>query len=63
MSIRSMVNRNTGFTPNFLQLGQEINLPADVMLGLPVNRETSDTPADYAKQLIDRLSENYGEVR
>ena len=63
MSIRSMVNRNTGFTPNLLQLGREINLPADVMLGLPVNRETSDTPADYAKQLIDRLSETYGEVR
>ena len=63
MSIRSMVNRNTGFTPNFLQLGREINLPADVMLGLPVNRETSDTPADHAKQLIDRLSETYGEVR
>ena len=63
MSIRSMVNRNTGFTPNFLQLGWEINLPADVMLGLPVNRETSDTLADYAKQLINRLSEPYGEVR
>ena len=63
MSIRSMVNRNTGFIPNFLQLGREINIPAGVMLGLPVNRETSDTPADYSKQLIDRLSETYGEVR
>ena len=58
-----MVNRNTGFTPNFLQLGREINQPADVMLGLPVNRETSDTPAAYAKQLIHRLSETYDEVR
>ena len=63
MSIRSMVNRNTGFTANFLQLDREINLPADVMLGLSVNKETSETAADYAKQLIDRLSATYGEVR
>ena len=63
MSICSMVNRNTGFTANFLQLDREINLPADVMLGLSVNKETSDTAADYAKHLIDRLSATYGEVR
>ena len=63
MSIRSMVKRNTGFTPNFLQLGREINLPMDVMLGLPVNKETSDTVTDYTKQLIDQLNTTYGEVQ
>ena len=63
MSIRSMVKRNTGFTPNFLQLGREINLPMDVMLGLPVNKETSYTVTDYTKQLIDQLNTTYGEVQ
>ena len=29
-----MVNRNTGFTPNFLQLEREVQMPADVMFGM-----------------------------
>ena len=40
-AIRSAVNRNTGFTPNKLMLGREINIPAHLMFPLaavePVN--------------------------
>ena len=30
-AMRSTVNRSTGFTPNMLMLGREINLPSDLM--------------------------------
>ena len=32
-AIRSTVNRQTGFTPNFLMLGREIVQPIDIMFG------------------------------
>ena len=32
MAIRSTVNRQTGFTPNFLMLGREVLQPIDLML-------------------------------
>ena len=35
MCIRSTVNSYTGFTPNFLRLGQEVNMPTEIMFGLP----------------------------
>ena len=63
MSVRSMVNRNTGFTPNFLQLGREVHMPADVMFGMPVEMEGDKEPADYARQLVDKLGVAYAEVR
>ena len=31
MALRSSVNRSTGFTPNKLMLGREVNIPADLM--------------------------------
>ena len=61
MSIRSMVNRNTGFTPNMLQLGREINMPADVLLGTP--RKEEDCSATYVQQLLERMGEVHAEVR
>jgi len=32
MSLRATVNRNTGFTPNLMQLGREISMPLDILL-------------------------------
>jgi hypothetical protein len=33
--IRSPMNRSTGFTPNKLMLGREVNLPADLVFRPP----------------------------
>ena len=34
-ALRSAVNRNTGFTPNRLMLGREVNIPATLMYKPP----------------------------
>jgi hypothetical protein len=34
-AIRSSVNRSTGFTPNMLMLGREVNQPADLLYRTP----------------------------
>ena len=33
MALRVTANRSTGLTPNMLQLGCEVNMPADILLG------------------------------
>ena len=63
MSVRSMVNQNTGFTPNFLQLGREIHMPADVMFAVPLQKDADKEPAEYARQLVDQLGIAYAQVR
>ena len=60
--VRYMVNINAGFTLNLLQLGREVNMPADIMLGVPVSKEPPQGHAEYAKQLIQRLGVAYAEV-
>ena len=62
MSVRSMVNRNTGFTPNFLQLGREIHMPADVMFAVPLQKDADKERAEYARQLVDQLGIAYAQV-
>ena len=47
MAIRSTVNRQTGFTPNFLMLGREVLQPIDLMLN-PGGEEEQRTPGTYA---------------
>ena len=47
MAIRSTVNRQTGFTPNFLILGQEVLQPIDLMLHTG-GVEERGTPGTYA---------------
>ena len=47
MEIRSTVNRQTGFTPNFLMLGREVLQPIDLMLN-PGGEEERRTPGTYA---------------
>ena len=38
-ALRSSVNRHTGFTPNMLMLGREINQPVDLMFRTPTEHE------------------------
>ena len=63
MNIRSMVNRSTGFTPNMLQLGHEVNLPVDVIYGLPVVRKFFETAAGYLKVLLAQFRQVHAEAR
>ena len=63
MNIRSMVNRSTGFTPNMLQLGHEVNLPVDVIYGLPVVRKFFETAAGYLKVLLAQFRQVHVEAR
>ena len=46
MAIRSTVNRQTGFTQNFLMLGREVLHPIDLMLH-PGGEEDRGTPGTY----------------
>ena len=63
MNIRAMVNRSTGFTPNMLQLGHEINLPVDVLYGMPAVKEFFDTATGYLKSLLSQFREVHAEAR
>ena len=44
-AIRSSVNRSTGFTPNMLMLGREVNQPADLLYRTP-DAKTDDSLDD-----------------
>ena len=64
LAIRSTVNRQTGFTPNFLMLGREVFQPLDLMLN-PGGEEERRTPGTYAARhllLIERPGKNYSNL-
>ena len=56
MAVRATVNRSTGYTPNMLMLGHEINMPADIMYGLIGEQKQFQTPSVYLKFLLDTLA-------
>ena len=53
-AIRSSVNRSTGFTPNMLMLGREINLPADLVFK-PAQTEKPENLDDYTTRLQEAI--------
>ena len=60
-AIRSTVNRQTGFTPNRLMLGREVNVPLRMMLG-----EQTDLPSDaheYLRNLEKAITNAQCEAR
>ena len=61
LSLRSTVNRNTGFTPNMLQLGREVNLPMDILFG--VGRPPARPPFSYVEELEERMKEIFRNTR
>ncbi|KAL8604519.1 hypothetical protein ACOMHN_015803 [Nucella lapillus] len=60
-AIRSSVNRTTGFTPNMLMLGREVNTPGHLMFPLPGQRAADE--ADYAFCLVKNLQEAHTVAR
>lgn len=63
MNLRAMVNSSTGFTPNMLQLGHEVNMPVDVMFGMPRGSKFCDTASEYLKALLQRFHQVHAEAR
>ena len=60
--MRTTVNRSTGYTPNMLQLGQEVVMPIDVWLG-GNTREEAKLPAAFVKKLQEVLQDVHADVR
>ena len=54
LSLRSTVNRNTGYTPNMLQLGREVHLPMDIVFGLQ-GSGVKRSPSIYIQELEERM--------
>ena len=52
-ALRSSVNRNTGFTPNKLMLGREINIPVNLILPQPDGKLMGTF--EYVKELQESL--------
>ena len=62
MSLRATINRNTGFTPNALQLGREIDLPLDIMFDLE-SKPTWSSSAEYVRELNAKLRQAFEKAR
>lgn len=52
-AIRAAVNRTTGFTPNMLMLGREMNMPAQLMFHMP--RRKSNSTDEYVSNLLEDI--------
>ena len=56
-AIHAMKNRSTGFSANMLMLGSEVSQPVDILFGAALRRDDDVNPADYVKQLLQKLRE------
>ena len=57
MAMHATENRTTGFTPNMLMLGREVNLPVDILTGSArVNSEKLE-PAEWLTKLQEIMTE------
>ena len=63
MNIRAMVNSSTGYTPNMMQLGHEVNMPVDVMFGMSQLKEASESASAYLRALLRQFQEVHTEAR
>ena len=55
MAMHSMVNRQTGFTPNQMMLGRETIQPVHLLLGMPQYGQNRMTPNLWVKHLVGRM--------
>ncbi|MCG8045070.1 MAG: DDE-type integrase/transposase/recombinase, partial [Candidatus Thiodiazotropha endolucinida] len=53
-ALRSSVNRQTGYTPNKLMLGREVNTPVDLVFPLPQSVETMEV-GTFVKDLVQNM--------
>jgi len=64
-ALRSAVNRQTGFTPNMLMLGREINQPADLLFPTSRGRvrEKGKECEDYVTELAEAIKTSHEVAR
>ncbi|KAM6975889.1 retrovirus-related Pol polyprotein from transposon 412 [Tautogolabrus adspersus] len=55
MAYRATKHSSTGLTPNMMLYGREITEPVDLVVGLPPEKESYNTPPEYVLQLRERL--------
>ena len=60
-AIRSLPNRQTGFTPNMMMFGREVSQPVELMFGSTVHEGTSDP--EYLCDLRHRLKKVHALAR
>ena len=60
-AIRSYPNRQTGFSPNRLMLGREVNTPVDIAFGS--KQSVKEDPQEYAVRLREALIEAHEVAR
>ena len=61
-AIRATVNRSTGFTPNRLMLGREVNQPANLMFPLPLSQQRQ-SPDEYCRNLSEAMRKAHDTAR
>ena len=62
IAYRSTPHESTGFSPNFMVFGKEMNMPVDVMTGHP-NSLSDQDKLEYVQGLRDRLEDAYDVAR
>jgi transposase InsO family protein len=61
---RATEHDSTGFTPNMMLFGREVNLPLDLAYGVDLEEsERSDSSDRYVSELQDRLRQTYSTAR
>ena len=50
LAYRSSIHDSTGFTPNMMMLGREVELPIQVAIGRP-SEEKTNKPEDYVQDI------------
>ncbi len=58
MSIHATINRDTGFTPNMMVLGREVNMPSDVLFGIANANRKELEPPEHVTELLRVLRES-----
>lgn len=59
---RSTIHPATGYTPNMLMFGRELNIPSDILYPFPRPEEPADVH-EYVSDLRERLEDIYHTVR
>ena len=60
-ALRSSVNRSTGFTPNKMMLGREVNQPVDLLFPMKTSSEVS--PDEHVAELQNSIKEAHDAAR
>ena len=63
MSLRASVSASTGFTPNFLMFGEELSMPAHVLLGLSDANHQTQSCSEHVKEMVSILQKSFSIVR